>query len=622
MVTTRQRRRQIQQIDCMIAYTTSIALDEHYITGLADIDAQHLHLSGLVHQLHAHCTNCAPQDHLLHTLSELKNYTAFHFKNEEELLDNYAVNPVNKALHIQAHRDFIDLFERLCTMADTHPEMVAALLLAYCTQWRMDHMTTLDRIMAAEILSSQSGETPESMAGMHHVQPNQRDNAVTPIYRYLNNHALSLLEENIRLRTIADHAHSWEYWEGLQGEIIYMSPACERITGYPPAKFMQDPDLLYRLVHPEDRAALKAHQHDFRLTADNYENELEIRIVRPDGDIRWILHSCRAMHNAQGQLIGRHASNRENTARHAGSDMMLLVASVFDAVNEAVVLTDEDGRIILANASFTKITEYQPQEIVGQLPNFLAARKKSPEALLESWQTRTGTGRWEAETTYRRKNGETYIAATSIDCVRDETGQITNFLLVFSDISDKKASERKLHYLAHYDQLTGLPNWVLFNDRLRQALSSAKRSHQMIALMFIDIDHFKTTKDQIGHEKSDLLVQELAKRILRCIRDSDTAARIGNDEFSVLLNRIKEVTVISNVADQILASAKEPFTLKEESIHISVSIGIAVYPEHGVTAEELMRHADLATYQAKQSGGFTAALYSNMNDWEKQMTLW
>ena len=438
----------------------------------------------------------------------------------------------------------------------------------------------------------------------------------------LKNRAAFHFNNEQRFRTVADHAHHWEYWESPQGEILYMSPSCERITGYAPAAFISEPGLLQTIIHPEDRHFMQAHRIDLSPTKDFFANELGFRIVRPDGDIRWILHSCHAMHDGQGQFIGRRISNRDNTDRRSSSDLILLVASVFDAINDAVVLTDEDGRITLTNESFTKITGYQFEEVARQSPNMLAARKKSPEALLEAWQTKTAAGRWERESTYRRKNGETYIANVSIDNVRDETGQITNFLLVFSDINEQKANERKLHYLAHYDQLTGLPNWVLFNDRLRQSISAAKRQRRMIALMFIDIDHFKTTKDQIGHEKSDLLVQELAKRISLCIRDSDTAARSGNDEFAVLLNKIVEIQVIATIADKILAATKEPFMLKDESIHISVSIGIAAYPEHGTTAEALMRHADLATYQAKQSGGFTAALYNEINDRAQQLALW
>lgn len=622
--------------------TPRIVLDEHLTTGLTDVDAQHHRLFGIIQHLDTLYTNGATQEQFFATLNELQQYIIFHWETEERLINSHPVNPIRREQHIQAHRESLEHIQRAFAMATAHPETAVNLLLAYLAQWLLHHIANMDRSMAAEILALQSGQTPEQIASQFSVSEDTLGTNITAVYRNLGDHTLQLLELNVKLqseveqrrqteqhllekkrrfRTVADYTYSWEYWQGTDGEIIYMSPSCERISGYSPDDFTADPKLLYRIIHPEDQQIMQAHEESLSLAEEEQENELGFRIIRRDGDVRCILHTCRLMYDAQGQFIGRRGSNRDVTNHQSRSDFMLLVASVFDAVNEAVVLTDENNHIMLTNASFTQITGYQSEEVLGKSPSVLEAAKPLPEFVRDLWETHTAKVRWETETTHQRKNGENYEASTTVDSVRDETGHITNFLLVFSDVNEQKANERQLHYLAHYDQLTGLPNWVLFNDRLQQALAATKRRKQLIALMCVDIDHFKSTKDRIGHEASELLLKEVARRIGRCIREFDTAARIGNDEFVVLLRRFAALPVVSGISEEILKATQEPFILNGENIHFSVSIGIAVYPEHGSNSEQLMRNADLAAYEAKLAGGSVAMLYHSLSDWPQQLSL-
>jgi diguanylate cyclase (GGDEF)-like protein/PAS domain S-box-containing protein len=418
-----------------------------------------------------------------------------------------------------------------------------------------------------------------------------------------------LRDSKARFRTMADHTHSWEYWQGQDGNIIYTSPSCKRITGHVAEEFVADPDLMYRIIHPEDKHVMESHQKNVSLHEDEDE-ELSFRILRNDGEIRWIIHSCKVLYDQDGIFIGRRGSNRDITERHTQYDSMLLVATVFESVNEAVLVTDADNRIIVVNTSFTGITGYAPEDAIGQEPGMLADEVSVADLVKAQWEKLTATGRWQGEMINRRKNGERYTAWVSIDSVRDDSGDICNFILVFSDISERKENEKRLQYLTHYDQLTGLPNWTLFSDRIQQAILSAQRSNRYAALMFVDIDHFKQAKDKLGHDLGDLLLKEVANRIRRCLRPSDTAARIGSDEFVVLLPEIAMAQDAEIVADKVLKVMAEPFILAHHIVRISVSVGIALYPEHGEDVGQIMKSADLAMYQAKQAGGAIAITFA------------
>lgn len=425
-----------------------------------------------------------------------------------------------------------------------------------------------------------------------------------------------LSESKVRFHAMADHTHSWEYWQGVDGNVIYMSPSCERITGYAAAEFMADPGLLYRIIHTDDRHHMEEHRQDIVAEEDGDE-EVGFRIVRRDGETRWILHTCKALYDPNADFFGRRVSNRDITDRKTQNDSVLLVATVFESVNEAVLLTNADNRIVIVNTSFTNITGYTAEELIGMDPGVLADVVPDPQIVKAQWEQLTANGRWQGEMVNCRKSGELYTAWVSIDSVRDESGEVGNFILVFSDISERKENERRIHYLAHYDQLTGLPNWTLFSDRIQQALLAAKRNQTYAALMFVDIDHFKQAKDQIGHDLSDLLLKAFANRIQGCVRQSDTAARIGSDEFVVLLPKIELPQDAYFFAEKILNAMSEPFALDDHTLKISASIGIALVPDHGESIEQIMKNADLAMYQAKQAGGAVAMIYAP-SDWTRR----
>lgn len=304
------------------------------------------------------------------------------------------------------------------------------------------------------------------------------------------------------------------------------------------------------------------------------------------------------------------ALKHELTERKRAETGIRLAATVFDTVDTAVMVTDADKRIIKVNPAFTVITGYTPGEAIGNTTHMLSSGAHTPEFYKEMWATLKASGSWQGEISNRRKSGEFYIEWLSINEVRDNEGQLTHYVALFSDISERKAAEEHMHTLAHYDALTGLPNRTLLSDRLQQAITSAKREKSHMALMFIDLDKFKPVNDTLGHHIGDLMLKEVAQRMLECLRESDSAARIGGDEFVVLLPLIDAASDAVAVAEKIRHALNQPFELAGHRLNISSSIGVAVYPEHGGDEKSLLKNADTAMYFAKEAGRNNVTLYA------------
>jgi diguanylate cyclase (GGDEF)-like protein/PAS domain S-box-containing protein len=276
-------------------------------------------------------------------------------------------------------------------------------------------------------------------------------------------------------------------------------------------------------------------------------------------------------------------------------------ATVFEYSKEGIMVTDANNKIVSVNRSFVEITGYAAEEVIGQDPKILSSGLQSREFYEGMWTFITETGSWQGEVWDRRKSGEVYPEALTIIRVKNVDGEIINHLAIFSDISERKIAQERIQQLAHYDVLTGLPNRVLFSDRLEQAIISAQRNHTKIALLFLDIDRFKQINDTLGHGAGDLLLQNVGQRLLSCVREQDTVSRQGGDEFIVVLSDAG-IEGAELVAQKILQSIIQPYSIEEHDLRITASIGIAVYPDHAQDSENLIRYADVAMYQAKENG--------------------
>lgn len=301
---------------------------------------------------------------------------------------------------------------------------------------------------------------------------------------------------------------------------------------------------------------------------------------------------------------------RDITRRKTAESSMRLANQAFENSLEGIAITDANGDILTVNNAFTTITGYERDEVIGRNPRLLSSGRQSREFYEEMWRSIDTTGKWQGEIWNIRKNGDIYPQWLNISRVTDDRGNVTNYVGVFSDISERKSAEERILHQVYYDQLTDLPNRVLFTDRLNQVMGMAKRHKKHhFAVMFLDLDRFKLINDSMGHDAGDQLLQQAAHRLRGSVRESDTVARMGGDEFTIVLSEIRNSKDAANVAQKILDAFRPPFRLNTEEVYVSVSIGISVYPEDGNNIDILLKNADMAMYRAKGAGGSWYELY-------------
>lgn len=294
--------------------------------------------------------------------------------------------------------------------------------------------------------------------------------------------------------------------------------------------------------------------------------------------------------------------SRDITERKLAEKKLLLAASVFSHAREGIMIADAHGFIVEVNDTFTDITGYTRDEVVGKNPSLLKSGRHSPAFYAEMWQSITTTGNWHGEIWNRHKNGEVYADMRTISAVRDDSGNTLNYVALFVDITPMKEHQRQLERIAHYDALTALPNRVLLADRMQQAMLHSQRRNNALAVAYLDLDGFKAVNDTYGHNVGDDLLIALAARMKAALRDGDTLARIGGDEFVAVLVDIAQVKDCEMVLERLLKAASDPLLVDNIQLEVSASIGVTMYPQDAVDADLLMRHADQSMYVAKQTG--------------------
>jgi len=294
-------------------------------------------------------------------------------------------------------------------------------------------------------------------------------------------------------------------------------------------------------------------------------------------------------------------SYAHEAARRIAEDKLELAAKVFNQSGEGITITDKNNNIISVNPGFTAITGYEEHEVLGKNPKILASGRQDKEFYRVLWESLLKNNIWQGEIWNRHKNGTVYPEWLTLSVVRDETGDIVNYIAIFTDITQYKAAEKQIEHLAHYDSLTDLPNRLLLKSRVDYQLIVADRHKKTFALLFVDLDHFKNINDSLGHSIGDQVLIEVGRRLLACVREEDTVARLGGDEFIILLADSNE-NGAAIAAGKIIALLTEPILYQNHQLYITPSIGISLYPDNGDSYETLSKNADTALYQAKKHG--------------------
>lgn len=392
------------------------------------------------------------------------------------------------------------------------------------------------------------------------------------------------------LQTAGDGLHVLD----LDGNVLQANDAFCNMLGYSPDE-MRDMNVA-QWDAQWSSAELKQKIHDLIGHSVTFESSH----CRRDGSIIDVEINVVGVEAAGKQMV--FCAARDITARKVVEARQQLAANVFTHAREGITIADLDGRIIDVNETFTRITGYSREEVLGKNPRILKSGLQGSDFYAEMWQTLAKDGYWIGEVWNRRKTGEVYAELLTISAVRDTTGKTQHYVALFTDITSMKEHQQQLENIAHYDALTGLPNRVLLSDRLQQAMSHAMRRAQSLAVVYLDLDGFKAVNDHHGHSIGDELLITVAHRMKEALREGDTLARIGGDEFVAVLVDLERPQDCEPILARLLQAAADQVLVNDAVLQVSASIGVTLYPQDEADADQLMRHADQAMYQAKLAG--------------------
>ncbi|OIR17563.1 cyclic di-GMP phosphodiesterase Gmr [mine drainage metagenome] len=420
--------------------------------------------------------------------------------------------------------------------------------------------------------------------------------------------ALRESEAHLRLSQAGGGIGTWE--ADLITNQQKWSENCEALLGVS-APTSPTWEYFLSIVHPEDRQRL------IDATKSHIKNgtpyDVEYRVISTDGSVHWIRSKGQADYNTDGVPTSMRGIVQDVSERKQAEADLRIAAIAFES-QEGILITDAKGVVLKINGAFASISGYTADELVGRVPNMLSPGLHTANLFSAILNSINKSGSWEGEIKNRRKNGEPYPAHIIVTAVKDSNGIITNYVATMTDITLRKEAEEKIEQLAFYDSLTKLPNRRLLMDRLNKALATSARTLKHGALLFIDLDNFKTLNDTHGHDMGDLLLQQVANRLLGCVRDGDTVARLGGDEFVVMLENINEntkaaLTETEIVGEKILTTLNQPYLLSGYKYISTPSIGVTLFNHHANSVDELIKRADIAMYESKMAGRNTIRFF-------------
>jgi two-component system CheB/CheR fusion protein len=435
---------------------------------------------------------------------------------------------------------------------------------------------------------------------------------ITPLLRELNRVAGAILlftdnttlhetergarENQDRLLAVMNNSVSLMAVKDATGRYQFANPKFERSFGFQAGQVVGKTD--FQIFPPAVSDLFRESELEAMRLRKDIEREETLHL---GGEDRCFLVVRFPLFDDDGAITGVCFQATDITERKHSEEQLRLAARVFDRAAEGVMVTDIAQRILTVNDSFTNVTGYSREEVVGKTPQMMSSGKHSPEFYIEMWEKIRERGWWQGEIWNRRKNGNLFLEWLSINTVKDHDGTVVNYVAMFSDITLVRESQHRVEFLATHDDLTGLPNRTLFNDRLTLALARATRSKENLAVLFLDLDNFKVVNDTLGHDAGDKLLKVAAGRLLECVRTEDTVARLGGDEFVVLLEG-SERHEAAMTAQRLIKSLCQSYLVNGHECFVSASIGISMYPDDATDPSGLMRNADAAMYRAKDQG--------------------
>ncbi len=398
----------------------------------------------------------------------------------------------------------------------------------------------------------------------------------------------------------------------LDGTVTSWNPGAERMFGYSSAEILGQSMLR---LHPPDRVAEELVILANIKNGMHVEHFETIRVCKNGGEIH-VSVAISPIRDSFGHLVGAAKIVRNTTEQKNATQQLRLTASVFTNTSEGILITNPRGSIVEVNGAFTRITGYSREEVVGKDVRMLRSSLQGPEVFRTIRAALRQHREWKGELGSCRKNGGTYSAWLTVSTVSESAGQVRNYVALFSDITVLKQQQDELEHGAHFDALTDLPNRLLLSDRLHQAMTQCQRRNQHLAVLYLDLDGFKSINDQFGHEAGDALLVAVSRRMQAALREVDTLARMGGDEFVAVLTGMESMQDCIPLVLRLLKTCAEPVSIQGRNLQVTASIGVTMYPQDNAEADQLMRHADQAMYEAKQNGRNRFHLFDSAQDAE------
>jgi diguanylate cyclase (GGDEF)-like protein/PAS domain S-box-containing protein len=386
------------------------------------------------------------------------------------------------------------------------------------------------------------------------------------------------------------------------------------MLGYANGEFPETGAAVFKAIHPRDVKAVVYGVNKHIREGGDASYTAEFRMRTKDGGWKWIAARGKVIsRDAEGNPIRIIGTHTDITERKLAEEQIRIAASAFES-QQGMMVTDKESRILQVNRAFLEMSGFSADEVIGQTPRLFRSGRHDTAFYKEMWETIKRDGYWHGEIWDKRKNGEIYPKWLSITAVANTDGIITHYVGVHTDITERKNAEQKIESLAFFDKLTGLPNRTLLLDRLGQLIAVSKRNNLYSAILMIDLDHFKNLNDTLGHDKGDIFLAQVARRLENSTRAIDTVARLGGDEFIVILPELspdkkRAADIAEKVTEKILDALNQDYTLEAVSHHSSASIGVCLFGTDSITTEELMKQVDLAMYKSKSAGRNSISFY-------------
>lgn len=406
-------------------------------------------------------------------------------------------------------------------------------------------------------------------------------------------------EERLQLAIRGINEGIWD-WD-LRDNSLYLSPTWKRMIGFEDHELPNDYETFETRLHPEDRPSVLQSIEDYlQRRIEGYS--VEFRFLHKDRSWRWILARGEALFDGEGRPYRMAGSHCDITERKENELRLTLFSKIFDHSQDALMVTDARNHIVEVNPAFTRITGYELDEVVGRDPKFLSSGKQPASFYQKLWTSLQRDRHWSGEVWNRRKCGEFYAELLTISAVYDRSDQLRFYLAVFSDITRQKQHREELDRVTNYDVLTGLPNRHLLADRMKCTIEKSLASGSKAAVCCLDLDDFQPLNASLGYSLGDQVLLNVSQRVGQALRKSDTLARVGGDDFVIVLGELEGTEEANEVLGRVLLQLARPMKVEDQTVSLTASVGVTMFPQDRVEPDTLLRHADHALFEAKNLG--------------------